>query len=523
MAISGIWDWLKGLLGGSPAGEGEAGERSPASTSRTEPAQGVEPSSSQPSAVSPASVSAPAQESSEIPTSVRPRAVSEKSATQSTQKKPTRRETTDLIIGLDFGTAATKVVVRSPYLPGQRARAISFERLGHQSSPYLLPTRFRLGHDGTIRLGGNLPGVWQTNLKVALLDPEKSQNGAKENSDPLSRASAYLALVMREARERYLRAEQEIYRRFDIRWAVNVGIPSSGYDDQTIRADFLLVARLAWQLSWQEGAINLGQVSDLIRRRHEGNKDADLPVAVIPEVVAQAVGYARSPLRDTGLHLLMDVGASTLDVCGFVLRPAEGQDCYDLLTATVDRLGVLELHQQRLGALKCMPQNKQFKDFDPLTPLPESFADYHPGCSCGANDIDPSFRANVARVITRHLATLKKRRDPYSDKWKSGLPLFVCGGGGMMSFFQEAATLADREFRKVMIAERAKLRTLPKPIGLVNQDIDESLFHRLSVAYGLSFDTFNLGSVTPPGDLEDIEVESKKRNYEQNFVSKDKV
>ncbi len=523
MAFSGIWDWLKGFLGSSPAGEGEAGERSPASTSRTEPSQVVEPVSSQPSGVSPPSASAPAQGSREIPTSGRPRVVSETSAIQNTQKKPTRRETTDLIIGLDFGTAATKVVVRSPYLRGQRSRAISFEQLGHKSSPYLLPTRLRVAHDGSIHLGGNLPGVWQTNLKVALLDREKSQNGAKENSDPLSMASAYLALVMREARERYLRAEQEIYRRFDIRWAVNVGIPSSGYDDQTIRADFLLVARLAWQLSWQEGAINLGQVSDLIRRRPEGNKGADLPVAVIPEVVAQAVGYARSPLRDTGLHVLIDVGAATLDVCGFVLRDAEGQDCYDLLTASVERLGAFELHQQRLAALQCKRDRQKENESDPLIPLPETLAEYHPGCSCAVPNVDADFRAKVARVITRDLALLKKHRDPYSDKFKAGLSAFLCGGGGMMGFFRVAAEEADEEFRKGMIAEPLRLRTLPKPEGLVNRDIDESLFHRLSVGYGLSFDSSNIGSVTPPGDLEDIEVESKKREYEQNFVSKDKV
>jgi hypothetical protein len=365
--------------------------------------------------------------------------------------------------------------------------------------------------------------VWQTNLKVALLDRAKAKDGADQSTDVLCMAVAYLALVLREARQRYLRVEQEIYRRFKIRWAVNMGIPSSGYDDQTIREDFLLAARLAWQLSWQDGSIDSNHIATRLRRIQEQTTDSELPVAVVPEVVAQAVGYARSPLRDTGLHLLVDVGASTLDVCGFVLRPADGQDCYDLLTATVDRLGVLELHQQRLHALRCKPGIEQSKNFDALIPLPETLEAYHPGCSCGAADIDPEFLAKVARVITRHLATLKKRRDPYSEKWKTGLPLFLCGGGGMMSFFQEAATQADGEFRKVMTAERAKLRTLPKPIGLVNQDIDESLFHRLSVVYGLSFDAFNIGSVTPPGELEDIKPEAGKREYEKNYISKDQV
>src|SRR5262249_1652427 len=264
----------------------------------------------------------------EIPTPERRRIVPDKSQAPSQQQKPTPRETIDLIIGLDFGTAATKVVVRSPWLPGQRARAISFEELGHRSSPYLLPTRLRIADDGRLYLGGNLPGVWQTNLKVALLDRAKAKDGANQNTDPLCMAVAYLALVLREARQRYLRSEQEIYRRFEIRWAVNVGIPSSGYDDHIICEDFSLAARLAWQLSWQEGSIDSNHIAARLRRIQEQTTNSELPVAVVPEVVAQAVGYARSQLRDTGLHLLVDVGASTLDVCGFVLRPADGQDCY---------------------------------------------------------------------------------------------------------------------------------------------------------------------------------------------------
>lgn len=520
MTFDNIWGWLKGLLAGAPKGKPDTRERSAVPPrSKTRVAGKRTRPNSLPSEVTPSTTSHALESSPQE----RRRIVPDKSQSPSEQKKLAPRQTTDLIIGLDFGTAATKVVVRSPYLPGQRARAISFEQLGHRSSPYLLPTRLHVADDGSLHLGGNVPGVWQTNLKVALLDRSKYKDGTNQNADPLCIAAAYLALVLREARERYLRAEQDIYRRFEIRWAANMGIPSSGYNDQIIREDFLLAARLAWHLSWEEGPIDLNHLAARLHRMREQTTDTDLPVAVVPEVVAQAVGYARSPLRDTGLHLLVDVGASTLDVCGFVLRPAEGQDCYDLLTATVDRLGVLELHQQRLDALRCERGRKQFEDFDPLGPLPEVLAAYHPGCSCGATDIDAEFRAKVAHVITRHLATLKKRRDPYSQKWNTGLPLFLCGGGGMMGFFREAAGQADREFRKAMIAEPAKLRTLPKPTGLVNQDIDESLFHRLSVAYGLSFDAFNIGSVTPPDELEDIKVEADRRDYEKDYISKDEV
>jgi hypothetical protein len=37
-----------------------------------------------------------------------------------------------------------------------------------------------------------------------------------------------------------------------------------------------------------------------------------------------------------------------------------------------------------------------------------------------------------------------------------------------------------------------------------------SLFRRLAVAYGLSFDRFQMGEIMPPGDISDVPRPSKK-------------
>ena len=70
-------------------------------------------------------------------------------------------------------------------------------------------------------------------------------------------------------------------------------------------------------------------------------------VDVVPEIAAEVVGYARSKHRREGLHVMVDVGASTIDICGFVLHAADGEDGdqYHLLTALVKRLGLHELHR----------------------------------------------------------------------------------------------------------------------------------------------------------------------------------
>src|SRR5688500_16454108 len=46
----------------------------------------------------------------------------------------------DLVIGFDFGTSTSKVVIQAPDLQGSPARAVNFGNLSLQEFPYLIPT-----------------------------------------------------------------------------------------------------------------------------------------------------------------------------------------------------------------------------------------------------------------------------------------------------------------------------------------------------------------------------------------------
>ena len=435
-----------------------------------------------------------------------------------------RRKTVDFVIGLDFGTAATKVVIRKPYLPGQPAAAVSFGKLGHSSSPYLLPSRLRIGSDGCVSIGEDVTGEWMADLKLPLLERATLSDDRSDPEDAMCRAVAYLAVTLREARARFMAAESDTYGRFDIRWALNLGIPSAGYDDQVVRRRFLRAARAAWKASCGAESVEWDSIGEVLKQERQPEFDPGIAIEVVPEVAAQAVGYARSTFRDPGLHLLIDVGAGTLDVCGFVLHEWEGQDRYRLLTATVDRLGVLELHRRRLAVLTCLDRRggNARGSIDPLTPIGETLADYHPGCPCDPPDVDAEFREQATLVVMRHLMDLKRRRDPFSRRWETGLPVFLCGGGSGMQLFSRVVGEAGEWFRSTMLARGLRLRTLPRPDQLVNDDIGDNLFHRLSVAYGLSFDAPNIGSVSAPYESPDV-PQLQKRRIEQDFISKDQV
>jgi hypothetical protein len=362
-----------------------------------------------------------------------------------------------------------------------------------------------------------------TDLKLPLLERVAFSDDTSDPEDAVLRAVAYLAVVLREAQARFMAAESDTYGRFDIRWALNLGIPSAGYDDQVVRRRFLRVARAAWQASCGSEVLCWASIGEVLQQECQAGFDPGIGIAVVPEVAAQAVGYARSTFRDPGLHLLIDVGAGTLDVCGFVLHEWAGQDHYRLLTTTVDRLGVLELHRRRLAVLTCLDGNAP-ASLDPLTPVGETLADYHPGCRCEAPDVDAEVRDKATLVVMRHLMDLKRRRDPFSRRWDTGLPVFLCGGGSGMRLFSRVVAEADDRFRTTMVVQGLRLRTLPRPDQLVNGDIGENLFHRLSVAYGLSFDEPNIGGVSPPHDSPDVPRPKPRRpGPDDLFISKDRV
>jgi hypothetical protein len=61
-----------------------------------------------------------------------------------------------------------------------------------------------------------------------------------------------------------------------------------------------------------------------------------------------------------------------------------------------------------------------------------------------------------------------------------------------------------------------------RPHVLIDDQVDSDLFGRLAVAYGLSFDSFDIGEIQPPSEIGDLQPKAR-RPESQAFVSKDDV
>lgn len=204
-----------------------------------------------------------------------------------------------MLIGLDFGTSSAKVAVRSPYLGRGNVTAVTWPD-GNGGRSFLLPTNLsEPTASGRIAVETK-PSPADRSLKVDLMERPDSVE-ARTN------AACYLAWVLRTSRCHVLSSLQEAYGIYFLRWSLNLGIPSAGYDDAEIKRGFRIAGAAAWALSVQKTPPTRSEAVATVNRlsgtefKPESLLDLN-EIEVVPEIVAEAARYARSHERRNGLH-----------------------------------------------------------------------------------------------------------------------------------------------------------------------------------------------------------------------------
>ena len=449
---------------------------------------------------------------------------------------PGRSGDCDLIIGLDFGTSASKVVVQAPDLPGGQAYAVDFGEFAHSSMAYLLPTRLWVTPKGVCSLVPRDGARLVHDIKVELLARDQhlySNHGpTRLGLDAEVVAVAYLALLLRYTRKWFLETKQDVIGQFHtLNWGVNLGVPSPCVEDNEGNHRFRRLGKAAWMLSVLEDQITIGKAQDEVRylkiapeywERDDDGLACDFEI--LPEIAAGAVGYALSPLRREGVHLMIDVGASTMDVCSFLLYRDEG-DRYDLLTADVQQLGTIRLHQERILAIQDSHQKKaqDLRDrHDPLAAISEDIEPYLLSRSeivSGVERAETALKQHCREILRRVVGDLKRRRAPNEAVWRGRVPILLIGGGGKLPFFASLVGELPDWIEEYARNEGAYILDVPMPDTLKSETTE---YHRLAVAWGLSHRALDVGEITPADRIEDIEP-PPRRDWESRFISKDQV
>jgi hypothetical protein len=403
----------------------------------------------------------------------------------------------EVILGIDFGTTSTKIVVRWPYEAGALAVAVpALPYARAEEHAYLWASRLWLGPNGNFSLfpddRASLICAIKTNLMAAGIEREPLlAAGGDVAATAEEIATAFLALQIRQAKG-WLATEKagllEIGRPV---LSYNLGFPAASLNQSGLRASYEACAVAAVELADTSGEVTLeGVRSALVSARNDTVGLLErLKIRLHPEIAAAVAGFANSMQREDGLYAMVDVGGGTVDCCTFNLfSEGDGVARCPIFLASVERLGV---------------ETWQI-------------------CK-GMDDAEADFRYLLDTLQTKVIWQTKLERYKSSDRWTSGLPLFLVGGGALSEPHVASTGGLDLWLQKNTAAEAGvRIEALPAPENLDHSECTKAQVQRLGVAIGLSLPATDIPEPMLPAEIEDDEP-LPMNPIDRRYVDKDQV
>jgi hypothetical protein len=415
-------------------------------------------------------------------------------------------------IGVDFGTAFTKVAIRA----GADLVPVDWSAVTGDDSEtgrYVVPGLVVRAPDGEYCWRRVTKGDIRGNLKLPVIEMAESEEG------PIATV-AYLALVIRYARA-FLYRNTEIGRKLvgrSLRWELNIGCPTEPHENPDVVQILQRIARTAWQLAtldhlnesgiltvWKTGAENIG----LEAEPH-----------VVPEFVAQIAGYLQSPQVKEGLHALIDIGAATLDVATFNVVMQNDLASSPLIPIFYSAVRPHGTHYLRHHRHSRLGLDLSWNDAAPVEPADE-FAQQNGKLRDKVVAVDREFVEEVVQCIKEVINSTRtnRRGDPHSAAWREGLPIFVTGGGSNCILYRQAIKVVGTKLKSQV---EESLRADPSVVAASNFRLIElsptpgnaqqiAAADRLTVALGLTEDAENIARVVLHRDIEPITQSTKER------------
>lgn len=390
------------------------------------------------------------------------------------------------ILGLDFGTAFTKAVVRW----AGRHYAVDWSAAVEGEDRHLLASVFSEGPGGICVLGAVEAPNWTVHdgIKVKIL--ESSQDTLRLNT--LADAVIFIALAFRYVGS-WL-SSSGIATTTGIRWRLHVGLPTKSWDDNPTTDAFRAAAQAGRVLALAPGPVSRAAAIKALGMIDQVDRPA---VDVLPEFACQLYSYLRSSERREDLHALVDVGAGTLDVAYFNVSKKEGEEFLPVFSSEVERLGAHYL----IAALAGHGNGCDWEDGE--SSLSNERVAKKIGCAEDEVERRRSlYLSAVAEVFNKATgAAMKIYPTSPAVQGRDRLRLFLCGGGSRIDSlrdrFERIAREAEGVFRmKLQVSE------IVRPRDIVGGE--EAGFDRLSVAYGLSQNAANIGYVMRSATLEPV-------------------
>ena len=403
-----------------------------------------------------------------------------------------------ITVGFDFGTSSTKIVVNAPYGDGRSFAFLVPEFFQMNEHPHLWKcVLFQNQSTNTFSLAPTINSQQIKNLKTSLMSQPNKVLSRSEGSQLIAEhlCTAYVGLILR-----YLKGW--IWKNFKshfgpdpedakIIWEVNFGVPAATLDKTKDYLRFEKVFHSAWKISEENTDVNAKTIDAAFLFSHVKKDELSNIVHLRPEVAAEAVGLLKSNLADFGTYVLIDIGASTLDICVFNYIDSEEIEKQVLFVSDVSLFGA-----------ECPRWVEKINKEGP-----KKFSD---------DDLHLAIRESIGTPIVY----TKKEKNPHSDAWSGTLPIIVAGGGRASELHRLQLKAFKSDWLNGTDTKDVTFIDPAKPLNLETQ-CKSNEYHRLSVAWGLSINSLEFVKVDLPSSVPD--QQKKSVDYSQNFISKDDV
>lgn len=388
------------------------------------------------------------------------------SGAQWLRDNPDRDLDNGYMVGIDFGTSSLKVVVREPYKAGNDVAARPApEQLRSQEHPYLWQTV--VWFDPKSECFSLYPAkgaVALEGFKTGLIG--KRANEPIHQNPPISRAEAASAFVALHLCHLFgwIEATNPLERSTAKNFlGINFGVPVATLDDPRSLQPFNEVVLAAIELAKSCQPMT----HEIVRDALACVRDESLPegFALVPELSAALAGYAIDDTKPLGAHILMDVGASTLDIVAFNLVENDDEMQIMAFSASVELLGAAAYELAKASDVK----EAEF------------------GQACGFQFHDTFIYACRDDIAPMQFSRSKNPR-------RADIQLVITGGGCATSVH---SALIEKLGGSELLGKRVVDRPEP-PEMIASIDCDRS---RLLLAYGLAHDEGTFPHPTLPSRI----------------------
>lgn len=409
-------------------------------------------------------------------------------------------------VGVDFGTAFTKVAIRAgvDLVPVEWAAVTGDDS---ETGRYVIPGFVVRAPDGEFCWRRLTEADIRGNLKLPVIEM------AGTDECPITTV-AYLALVIRYARAFFYR-NAEIGRKLvgrSLRWELNIGCPTEPHENPKVVDVFRRIARTAWLLAAEDRLVE----QDVLAAWSWADRVIDLEAepGVVPEFVAQIAGYLGSPQVKEGLHALIDIGAATLDVATFNVVQRNDRASPPRIPIFFSAVRPFGTHYLRHNRHSRLGLDLSWNDAAPVE-SPDDFGQRNGKPLDEVVEVDEEFVGQVVRCIIGVIdgTRTNARGDPRSPAWREGLPIFVTGGGANCVLYRQAIEVVGREVR-LRVSQTPGSSTHFRLIELNPTSGNSGRIEagdRLTVALGLTEDAENIARVVPHRDIEPITYGTPER------------